>query len=187
MVINILTIIVAFLSLVIAICSLIVTYVVYHKNSIADVVIYTQTDPNRPTIINLIVQNIGGGIAKNIRFDTPIGMPRAAYGISKLSEPVKFYESGIFVNGLPILYPNQKMIFTWGQYGGLKEALNGIPLEVSISFYSPVPLQFFKRKFINNIILDPIALEGTDISESSELSMKKSLKEISSSLKKMSS
>lgn len=40
--------IVAFLSSVITICSLIVTYVAYYQNSIVGVVIYTSADPNKP-------------------------------------------------------------------------------------------------------------------------------------------
>jgi hypothetical protein len=185
---DVLTVIIACASLIVAFFSLLVAYVVYFNNSIADVIVYSQPDPNRPSVINLIIHNIGQGTARDISFTSSRGIPKQAYGLSKLYEPLKTYDSGAFVNGLPLLYPNEKLIFSWGQYGGLKDALNGSPLEIKITFYSPLPLQIFKRKFINTIILDPTNYEGVDISESVfEGEIKKSLREISSSLKKMSS
>lgn len=182
---EILTVIIACASLVVAFFSLLVAYIVYFNNSIADVVVYSQPDPNRPSIINLIIHNIGQGTARDIRFTCSRGIPKQAYGIVKLNEPLKTYESGAFINGLPLLYPNEKLIFSWGQYGGLKEALNGSPLEITITFFSPVPLQIFKRKFVNVVTLDPTNYEGVDISESNfQREVKESLKKIANSLTK---
>jgi len=184
---EILTLIIACASLVVAFFSLLVAYVVYVNNAVADVVVYAQPDPNRHSIINLIIHNIGKGTARDISFSSINGIPKQAYGIQKLHEPIQIYDSGAFVKGLPILFPDEKLVFSWGQYGGLKEALGNTPLEIKITFYSPVPLQLFKRKFINNIILDPTNFEGVDISESSfQREIKTSLKDIATSLKKLS-
>lgn len=176
------------LSLVIALLSLIVAYIIYYNNSIGDVVVYAQVDRQRPTVINLIIHNIGKGIAKDIQFICPRGIPKKAYGLSGLTEPLKLYDSGAFINGLPILFPDQKLIYSWGQYSGLKEALNSMPLEIEITFFSRTNLQLIKRKIKNKTVIDPTAFEGVDISESSfEREVKISLKEIAKSLKKMSS
>lgn len=176
------------LSLVIALLSLIVAYIIYYNNSIGDVVVYAQVDRKRPTVINLIIHNIGKGIAKDIQFICPTGIPKKAYGLSGLTEPLKLYDSGAFINGLPILFPDQKLIYSWGQYSGLKEALNSMPLEIEITFFSRTNLQLIKRKIKNKVVIDPTAFEGVDISESSfEREVKISLKEIAKSLKKMSS
>ncbi|RZG45760.1 hypothetical protein [Acinetobacter wuhouensis] len=176
------------LTLIIALLSLIVAYIVYYNNSIGDVVVYAQVDKRRQTIINLIIHNIGKGIAKDIQFICPKGIPKKAYGISGLSEPLKHYDSGAFINGLPILFPDEKLVYSWGQYGGLKEALNGEPLEIEITFFSRSNFQLIRRKIKNRVVIDPTAFEGVDISESSfENEVKQSLKDIAKSLKNMSS
>lgn len=181
------------LSLVIALLSLIVAYMVYYDNSTGDVVIYAQVDRKRPTVINLVIHNIGKGIARDIKFVCLNGIPEAANGISEaangisgLKEPLKIYETGALVNGLPILFPDEKLVYSWGQFGGLKEALDGKPLEIEIIFFSHNSLQLMRRKTRNKLVIDVTAFEGVDISTTIfEQEVKKSLQAIAKSLEKM--
>ena len=175
------------LSLIIALTSLIVAYVIYHNNTVGDVVVYAKVDTTRPTMINLVIHNIGKGIARDVQFINPTGIPRQAYGIPKLSNPLKLYDSGAFITGLPILFPDEKLVYSWGQYGGLKDALNGKPLEITITFYSRTSLQICKRKIKNKVLIDIAVFEGVDISEPVfQSDVRKSLQEIAASLKKIS-
>lgn len=175
------------LSLIVALTSLIVAYIVYYNNSIGDVVVYAKVDLTRPTMINLVIHNIGKGIARDIKFASPTGIPEKAYGITGLSDPKKNYESGALISGLSILFPDEKLVYSWGQFGGLKEALDNKPLEIEITFYSRTALQLCKRKIVNKVIINPMEFSDVDISEPTfQSEIKKSLKEISSSLKKMS-
>lgn len=175
------------LSLVIALLSVIVAYMIYYENSTADVVIYAQVDRKRSTIINLVIHNIGKGIARDIKFICPDGIPKAAYGISGLNEPLKIYESGALSKGLPILFPDEKLVYSWGQFGGLKEALDGKPLEIEVIFFSRNRLQLMRRKTRNKLVIDIAAFEGVDISTTIfEQEVKKSLQAIAKSLEKMS-
>lgn len=174
------------LSLVIALLSLIVAYIVYYDNSTGDVVVYAQVDRKRPTIINLVIHNIGKGIARDIKFICLDGIPMAANGISGLKEPLKIYETGALINGLPILFPDEKLVYSWGQFGGLKEALDGKPLEIEIIFSSRNSLQLMRRKIRNKLVIDITAFEGVDISTTIfEQEVKKSLQAIAKSLEKM--
>lgn len=174
------------LSLVIALLSLIVAYIIYYDNSTGDVVIYAQVDRKRSTIINLVIHNIGNGIARDIKFICLDGIPKAANGISGLKEPLKIYETGALVNGLPILFPDEKLVYSWGQFGGLKEALNGKPLEIEITFFSQNNLQLRRKKIRNKFVVDVTAFEGVDISTTPfEKDVKESLQAIAKSLKKM--
>lgn len=174
------------MSLVIALLSLIVTYIVYRDNSTGDVVVYAQVDRKRPTIINLVIHNIGKGIARNIKFACLDGIPNKAYGISGLEEPLKVYESGAFINGLPILFPNEKLVYSWGQLGGLKEALDGKPLKIEVIFFSRNSLQLRRKKTKNNFLIDVASFEGVDISTAVfEQEVKKSLRAIAKSLEKI--
>jgi len=175
------------LSLIVALTSLIVAYIVYYNNSIGDVVVYAKVDLTRPTMINLVIHNIGKGVARDINFISPNGIPEKAYGIEGLSEPKKIYESGALVDGLTILFPDEKLVYSWGQFGGLEEALDRKPLEITITFYSRTALQICKRKIVNKVTVNPMEFSGISISEPSfQTEIKKSLKEISESLKKMS-
>ena len=173
------------LSLIVALTSLIVAYIIYYNNSIGDVVVYAKVDLTRPTMINLVIHNIGKGVARDINFISPTGIPEKSYGIEGLTQPKKIYESGALVDGLTILLPDEKLVYSWGQFGGLKEALNNKPLEITITFYSRTALQIFKRKIVNKVIVNPMEFSGVNISEPSfQTEIKKSLREISSSLKK---
>lgn len=175
------------LSLVIALMSLIVTYIVYYNNTVGDVVVYAKVDLARPTVINLVIHNIGKGIARDIKFFSRNGIPQGAYGISGLNKPKKNYESGAFVSGLSILFPDEKLVYQWGQFGGLKEALDNQPLELTITFHSRTALQLFKRKIVNKVTINPMEFSGVDISEPVfQNEIKTSLRDIASSLKKLS-
>jgi len=175
------------LPLVIALLSLIVAYIVYYDNSTGDVVVYAQVDRKRPTIINLVIHNIGKGIARDIKFICLDGIPKAANGITGLQAPLKIYETGALVNGLPILFPDEKLVYSWGQFGGLKEALDGKPLEIEVIFFSRNSLQLRRRKTRNKLVIDITAFEGVDISTTIfEQEVKKSLQAIAKSLEKMS-
>ena len=77
------------LTLIIALLSLVVTYIVYYNNSIGDIVVYAQIDKSRKTIINLVIHNIGKGIAKDIKFICPNGIPKQAY-VSLLLKEKKY-------------------------------------------------------------------------------------------------
>lgn len=175
------------IALIIALPSLLVAYIVYYNNSIGDVVVYAQIDKRRQTIINIVIHNIGKGVARDIKFISPQGIPKAAFGITGLKDPITYYESGAFANGIPILFPDEKLIYTWGQYGGIKEALKGHPLQLEITFYSPTWLQIKSRKIKNKITVDPSIFEGVDISESSfEREVKAALKDIAKAIKELS-
>ena len=153
------------ISCTIALLSLIVTYIVYHNNSIADVVVYAQVDLARPTMINLVIHNIGKGIARDIQFVAEQGIPKQANGISKLTDKKEIYTNGAFVNGLPFLFPDEKLIYSWGQLGGLKEALSNQPLDIKVIFRSKLALQLWSRQLANNLKIDINSLEGISISE----------------------
>lgn len=176
------------LTLIISFLSLLVAYVVYYNNSKGDVIVYAQVDKRRPSIINLVIHNIGKGIAKDIKFICPNGVPKEAYGITGLDQPLKLYDSGPFVNGLPILFPDEKFIYAWGQYGGLKEALNGMALKIEISSYNSHSMQIIKLRHKKEFLIDPNIFEGLDISESSfEREIRISIQSINESLKKIAS
>ncbi len=175
------------LTIFISLTSLTVAYLAYYNNSIADIVIYAKVDLDRPSLINLVIHNIGKGIAQNISIKSSAPIPKNAYGIERLTDRKEFFDSGIFLNGIPILFPNEQLKIDWGQYGGLLESLNNQPITFSISFYSKTNLQIFKRKIIREISIDISMFQNISIGQPTfQLEVKKSLQSISKSLEKIS-
>ena len=175
---NLVNLVLPILSLIIGLLTFIIAYIVYYNNTVGDVVVYAKVDLERPTVINLIIHNIGKGVARDIKFISPTGIPEKAYGITGLSDPKKNYESGALISGLSILFTDEKIIYSWGQFGGLKEALDNKPLEIEITFYSRTALQLCKRKIVNKVIINPMEFSGVDISESTFQSEIKKSQEI---------
>lgn len=164
------------LSLVVALLTLIIAYIVYFNNSKGDVVVYVKVDLDRQGIILLIIQNIGKGIAQNIKFSGTESILKNSPGI----------DIGAFKVGTPILFPDEKLIYTLGTYPGLKESLPNEPIKIIITFHSKIALYPYKRKIKNVVTIDINAFGGVDIGEPIfQRDVRTSLKEISSSLKKM--
>lgn len=174
---NLINIVLPILSLIIGLLTFIIAYIVYYNNTVGDVVVYAKVDLERQGLILLVIHNIGKGIAQDIQY-------KGAEAISKNSSG---YDIGALISGTPILFPDEKLIYSLGMYHTLKKSLDNQRLEIDISFYSKTAFQLYKRRIKNQVILDINAFSGVDIGEPIfQSEVKKSLREISASLKKIS-
>lgn len=81
-------------------------------------------DKDRPSILQIVAKNVGSGLAKDIRFTFSHPLPCKAFGLTGLSSKKKeVMTEGPLINGIPALGPGECREITWGQYGGLKEAI----------------------------------------------------------------
>ncbi|WP_286884976.1 hypothetical protein [Pseudomonas sp. UBA7456] len=103
----------------IAVATAIVTYAVFRSSTDPVVIVYAQPDLQRPSIINLFIENIGRGAAHTITFRTSRPLPHQAFGIQPPEDMPEVMTSGAIVDGVPFLAPGQRISITWGQYGGL--------------------------------------------------------------------
>ncbi|MEQ1320026.1 hypothetical protein [Acinetobacter guillouiae] len=166
------------LSLAIALLTFIIAYIVYYDNSKGDVIVYLKVDLERQGLILLIIQNIGKGIAQDIKF----------YGAESINVNSSGVDIGALKVGTPILFPNEKLVYSLGVYHELKNNELAIPLKINITFFSKFAFYPFKRKLKNQTILDINSFKGLDIGQPIfQNEIRDSLKEISKSLKKMSS
>lgn len=149
----------------IASASAIITYAVYRTSTDPEVIVYADTDKKRPTIIILIIENIGKGPAENISFKTSRNLPEKAFGIKEPQSMPRTMMSGPIVNGIPFLAPSQKIIITWGQYGGLKKYIGGNNIVVKAQ-YKRANSKFWSNKLYSSSQLFVEAFHGTDISDS---------------------
>ena len=149
---------------IIASASSVITYVVYRSATDPEVIIYADSDKKRPSIINLIIKNIGKGPASNISFHPNRQLPHQAFGIEIPDELPQKMSDGPVVVGAPYLAPGQELIITWGQYGGLKKYLSSSGIEVIVKYKRTKSIRPFAARLSSTCILDISQFEGTDSS-----------------------
>jgi len=152
-------------ALSVALTSLVVNYLLLRELHDPQVIVYAIADGRRPSIINLVIKNIGKGIAHNVKFkaDTPI--PGDAFGFegAKVPQPMT---SGPFITGIPMLHPDETRILTWGQYGGLKAAgLSDRDLVITATYRSKPRLRVTDSKHTSVSVISVKSFEHTDASD----------------------
>ena len=124
---------VSFFMALIAIGSVFISYTIYRSSSDPEVIIYSQPDDKRPSIINLIIHNIGKSPALNVKFSPEKALPSKAFGFKDAPLP-EVMVNGPVINGIPYIAPDQRFIITWGQYGGLNKYFGSSYIDVNIEF-----------------------------------------------------
>lgn len=101
------------------------------------VVVFIRKHATEDTLLELVIRNIGSGMARNITFGLPQGLQTCLWGIGVESlapgEPVS---RGALVQGIPALAPNQERAILWGQWKGIeKHLLTWANPEIRASFF----------------------------------------------------
>ena len=140
-----------------------ISYLVYRDQVDPNVIVYASHDTKRPTVILVIIKNIGKGVAKNIRFilSEPI---RHAYGMGPGGPPPRAMSDGPLIKGIPMLAPGEERVIIWGQYGGLTAAIQSRTISVSAIFDSD-PTGFFpSERRQTDSVLEIASFTSTDAS-----------------------
>lgn len=156
--------ILSLIALVTALTSTVINYLVLRLQRDPEVVVYAVPDPQRPTIINLVIENTGKGVAHDVRFDCARDIPARAFGFENAAVPESM-KDGPLINGIPSFGPGERRIITWGQYGGLKAGLGDEVLDISAVYFSSPPLRVKKQKHRTTSRVDIRSFEGTDASD----------------------
>jgi hypothetical protein len=99
------------------------------------VIIYVRQDPDSPFFLQLVIENIGRGIAFDVKFKTSHQLPKFASGLNiNTTQNFDAMLDGPIIDGIPSFEPGGIRVILWGQYGGLTKALGGIPVSVEISY-----------------------------------------------------
>ncbi len=129
-----------------AIASLVLAVLTFIYVRLTKRIIDSQTDPcvtvsvvhddERRSVIQLVIKNIGTGIARDINFEPSRPIPHKAWGIAPNKEnKFETMHYGPLVDGIPVLGPGEERKIDWGQLGGLKQALGQEPIIVKCKFY----------------------------------------------------
>jgi hypothetical protein len=159
------------------------TYRLVRGQNEPNVVIYVRHDESRRSILQIAIENIGRGLATDIRFKPSRPIPAQAWSVSeKESGPAQPMTEGPFVHGIASLGPGDARTISWGQYWGLKKALGDQPITVTCEY------KHGKRQMpAVTAVLDIASFAGTDALESEGARMIKELTRIAESLKQIAS
>lgn len=176
---------VSFIMALIAISSVLISYTIYRSSTDPEIIVYAQPDFKRPSIINLIVHNIGKSPALNVNFSPTRPLPENAYGFDDALLP-KEMTDGPLINGIPYIAPNQQFVITWGQYGGLNKYFGSSTIDVNISFERPTSLLRPHKYKTSKSRLDIRSWEKTDVSDHNwDKKISEELKDLNKSIKKI--
>jgi hypothetical protein len=156
--------ILSLIALLIALTSTVINYLLLRIQRDPEVIVYAIPDIQRSTIINLIIENTGKGVAQNVRFECNRKIPARAFGLENPPEPESMTD-GPLINGIPSFGAGEKRIITWGQYRGLKMGLGDEVLHITAIYFSKPPLRIGQRKHKTTSTIDLRSFEGTDASD----------------------
>lgn len=123
----------------ISLTAVLVTYLALSKQSKPRLLVHYQPNSKHQSIIDLIVENIGNGMAIDVTFSQPL--PARCYGIEKPEGEA----SEVLSNGLPAIAAGQKYVFDGGQYGGLSVMLDP-SLEIRVSYMYKNPFGITRKR-----------------------------------------
>jgi len=112
-----------------------VNMILYRSQTDPEVIVYTKHDPKRPTIISLVIENIGRGVAHDIRFYSSEKIPYGAFGWEAISaDKIEWMTYGPLCSGIPSLPPGGRREMDWGQYAGLRSIISDRSISVRATF-----------------------------------------------------
>lgn len=151
---------------IIAVSATVINYLFFRSQVDPHVIVYATTDERRPSIVVLIIENIGKSMAKNVTFEFSRLFPKKAFGITETesSQPEEMDE-GPLITGISSLGPGSKRVITWGQFGGLHKALGDKPVDVTVHFDRDSCVPFSCKKFSVVCPVDIKSFEHTDASD----------------------
>ncbi len=146
------------------------------------VIVYVKHDLERPSILVIIIENIGRDIAYDINFKASKAIPAKAFGMTvEEASPAEIMNDGPLIEGIPALGPGDFREITWGQFGGLSEALGGDPIVLDYTYSSG------KKNIKGCAKLEVRSFLGTNASEKPVVIIVKTLKELSGSTSRIAS
>ena len=177
--------ILSLVALIIALSSTVINYLLLRLHRDPQVTVYAVHDERRPSLINLIIENSGQGAAQDVVFKTNRWIPARAFGFENADMPSEMLD-GPLITGIPTLFPGEKRIITWGQYGGLEIGLGDDVLDVSTTYYSNPPLRLGRQRHRTTSRIDIRSFEGTDASDHNwDKKTAENLEKISNSLNRL--
>jgi hypothetical protein len=91
----------------------VLTYRILRAQTDPCVIVYVQANPVNPLLLEIAIENVGKGLAKDVRFEFSEPIPNCLPGPNCTNTPMSF---GPLINGIAALPPGGKRAEMWGSY-----------------------------------------------------------------------
>lgn len=163
-----------------------VTYLLLRTQADPQVIVYTKHDPLRPTVLLIVIENVGNGVAYNVKFQLAKPIVKEAWGVEQpSSDPLRVMSEGPLASGIPILAPKERRVLTWGQYGGLSSVLGVGGVNITCTFESRRAFPWDPTEHITHSVLEVHSFYRTDASESPVSRQAREIERIATTLSQM--
>lgn len=163
------------------------SYYLLRKHTDPHVIAYVHHDSNRPSLVTIVIENIGESVAYEVSFDLERSIPDQVRRSSPAGEQQDFapMTTGPLLEGIPALAPGEKRVINWGQLAGLHDALKGRPVGVTASFESRGRHPLDPSGHTVRSVLEVESFRRTDASRSQELEQTEQLKKLAKAVEKI--
>lgn len=176
---------------IVAITATAISYFLFRIQTDPEIIVYTKHDSRRPTVIMIIIENIGKSVARDITFISNKPIPGKAWGMDAIPpDKQELMTSGPLIQGIASLEPGGRRELDWGQFAGLKSSIGDGEIEVIARYKAKRIWCSCMKKYDSKSILEIDSYSGTSALKSElkgvqdELAkIEKELKVISKSLK----
>ncbi len=164
-----------------------INYYLLRSHVDPDIVVYTAHDDRRPSVLIIVIENVGASSAFDVRFELSREIPKDAWSVERLPDGQKLepMREGPLIEGIPVLGPGGRRVLTWGPFGALRETLGDVPVQVSATYQSRRRFPWDPTEHTSNSVLEVRSFLATDASEPPELRGVKALEALSKNLSAM--
>jgi len=111
------------------------TYRLVRAQTEPNLIVYVRHDESRPSLVQIVIENIGRGLATDVTFESSMVIPAHAFGITEdKAGPAEKMTDGPLIEGIPSLGPGDSRKIAWGQYGGLRKAIGDEVITVTCKY-----------------------------------------------------
>lgn len=151
------------ITMIIAIASSLISYLVYKENTSPDIIVYLEQDEQTRVILNLVIKNIGKSAARDITFKCSKPLPSKAFNEDRTQE----MDQGPLITGIPFLAPGSSRILMLGNYAGLKNWFGEEKIKVESLFYKANSKSLFFKNKKNISLLDIYSFTNVSAADNS--------------------
>lgn len=160
-----LTNLISFILVLITVTATIINYLFFRSQTEPNVLVHATSDETRPGIIILIIENVGSGLARDVKFRADKSIPEKAYGTTQEAREPAVMKSGSLVTGIPSLGPGGKRVVTWGQYFGLLKGIGDDVINIEVTYKSKRGIFWGYKTHKVICPVDICSFEGTDAAD----------------------
>ena len=148
------------LTILITVVFSVLTIKLMRDQSAPKVVVFLRHNPERQSLLYIVVRNVGADLATNLKFMPSRPIPAKAFGMPGMAhKPNEIMTEGPLVAGIPALGPGEERVVLWGQFGGIECALEDGPLLLRFAYRQG------RRRFKGEADLELASFANTDASE----------------------